>query len=295
MIDIARTICGRDPPLRRDRGGIRGRHPRPGPRENTRRGGRRDHRGAPRAREAGGRRLPDPHRAIGRVPVRGGRRRRHRRGLPHLPACRARGRGGARGQARLLREAARALAGAGPRHGPRLRGGRRHAGRRPRGALVPRVRPGQAAARRRRARAARDRHAHARILLGRDRALDYALATLRWPDGPIAHLEASWAEHDGFRTAFEVRGDKGMLVHDSRASAPLATQMAGGPAGPAMIPMTTLHETPYARQMRELVAGLSGGESRFVTGREGLRSLALALTVIEAADSGEVVRWRPPE
>jgi len=132
-------------------------------------------------------------------------------------------------------------------------------------------------------------------LTGRAGALDYALATLRWPDGPIAHLEASWAEHDGFRTAFEVRGDKGMLVHDSRASAPLATQMAGGPAGPAMIPMTTLHETPYARQMRELVAGLSGGESRFVTGREGLRSLALALTVIEAADSGEVVRWRPPE
>src|SRR3990170_3037754 len=132
-------------------------------------------------------------------------------------------------------------------------------------------------------------------LTGRAGALDYALATLRWPDGPIAHLEASWAEHDGFRTAFEVRGDKGMLVHDSRASAPLATQMAGGPAGPAMIPMTTLHETPYARQMRELVAGLSGGETRFVTGREGLRSLALALTVIEAADSGEVVRWRPPE
>lgn len=132
-------------------------------------------------------------------------------------------------------------------------------------------------------------------LTGRAGALDYALATLRWPDGPIAHVEASWAEHDGFRTAFEVRGERGMLVHDSRTSSPVATQMAGGPSGPAMIPLITLHETPYARQMRELVARLERGDEPAVSGHEGLRSLALALTVMEAADAGEVRRWIAPE
>ncbi len=131
-------------------------------------------------------------------------------------------------------------------------------------------------------------------LTGRAGVLDYALATLRWPDGPIAHLEASWAEHDGFRTAFEVRGERGMLTHDSRSSAPVSTQVPGGPAGPAMIPLTTLHDTPYARQMRDLVARLERGEDPVVPGREGLRSLALALAVMDAADSGEVVRWSPP-
>ncbi|MGH2500256.1 MAG: Gfo/Idh/MocA family protein [Candidatus Limnocylindria bacterium] len=135
---------------------------------------------------------------------------------------------------------------------------------------------------------------YGRRLTGRAGALDYALATLRWPDGPIAHLEASWAEHDGFRTTFEVRGERGMLVHDSRASAPLVTQVPGGPGGPAMIPLTTLHETPYRRQMRELVASFARGEDHAVPGREGLRSLALAFAVIEAADTGRVVRWSAP-
>jgi predicted dehydrogenase len=132
-------------------------------------------------------------------------------------------------------------------------------------------------------------------LTGRAGPLDYALATLRWRDGPIVHVEASWAEHDGFRTAFEVRGERGMLVHDSGASSPVATQVPGGPSGPAMIPLTTLHETPYARQMRDLVERLSRGDEPMVTGHEGLRSLALALAVIDAADSGKVVSWRPPQ
>jgi UDP-N-acetylglucosamine 3-dehydrogenase len=131
-------------------------------------------------------------------------------------------------------------------------------------------------------------------LTGRGGALDYALATLRWPDGPIAHVEASWAEHDGFRTAFEVRCERGMLAHDSRTASPVSTQVPGGPSGPAMIPLTTVHETPYARQMRSLVDRLAQGDEPLVTGREGLRSLELALTVIRAADAGEVVRWKPP-
>jgi predicted dehydrogenase len=131
-------------------------------------------------------------------------------------------------------------------------------------------------------------------LTGRGGALDYALATLRWPDGPIAHVEASWAEHDGFRTAFEVRGERGMLAHDSRKASPVSTQIPGGPSGPAMIPLTTVHETPYARQMRSLVDRLARGDEPLVSGREGLRSLALALTVIKAADAGEVIRWEPP-
>jgi predicted dehydrogenase len=135
---------------------------------------------------------------------------------------------------------------------------------------------------------------HARRLTGRAGVLDYALATLRWPSGPIVHLEASWAEHEGFRTTFEVRGDDGMIVHDSRAASPLAVQQPGGPGDPAMIPVATLHETPYRRQLRDLVGRLARGEEPLVTGHEALRSLELALAVADAAESGAVVRWVPP-
>lgn len=124
--------------------------------------------------------------------------------------------------------------------------------------------------------------------------LEYALATIRYDDRPIVQVEASWAEHAGFRTGFELRGDRGMLVHDSRSASPIALQSPSGPAGPAMMATPTLHETPYFRQLRDLFARIARGDPPLVDGREGLRSLALGLAVIRSADSGEVVHWKAP-
>jgi predicted dehydrogenase len=124
--------------------------------------------------------------------------------------------------------------------------------------------------------------------------LEYALATIRYDDRPIVQVEASWAEHAGFRTGFELRGDHGMLVHDSRAVSPIALQSPSGPAGPAMMATPTLRETPYALQLRDLFARIARGEPPLVDGREGLRSLALGLAVIRSADTGEVVAWKAP-
>ncbi len=124
--------------------------------------------------------------------------------------------------------------------------------------------------------------------------LEYALATIRYDERPIVQVEASWAEHAGFRTGFELRGDRGMLVHDSRTASPIALQSPSGPAGPAMMATPTLHETPYLVQLRDLFARLARGEPPVVDGREGLRSLALGLAVIRSADTGEVVQWKAP-
>ena len=130
--------------------------------------------------------------------------------------------------------------------------------------------------------------------LGGTAGLDYALATVRYTDGPIVHLESSWAEHSGFRTTFEIRGDAGLVTHDSRAAAPLQAQFPDGGAGPAVIPAPTLVETPYRRQFREFLRRIAGGEQPFVSGREALRSLGLALAVLRSAETGEVVAWTPP-
>ena len=124
--------------------------------------------------------------------------------------------------------------------------------------------------------------------------LDYALATIRYDDRPIVQLEASWAEHAGFRTGFELRGDRGMLVHDSRAVSPFVVQLPGGDGGGAVIPAPTLRESPYRRQLRDLTERIARNEAPLVDGREGLRSLGLGLAVIESADRGEVVAWTVP-
>jgi predicted dehydrogenase len=124
--------------------------------------------------------------------------------------------------------------------------------------------------------------------------LDYALATLRYDDRPIVQLEASWAEHAGFRTTFEIRGDRGLLVHDSRAVAPLVVQSSAGDATGSVIPAPTVRETPYRRQLRDVAERLARDDAPLVDGREGLRSLALGLAVIESAELGEVIPWRAP-
>jgi len=125
--------------------------------------------------------------------------------------------------------------------------------------------------------------------------LEYALATIRYDDRPIVQVEASWAEHAGFRTGFELRGDRGMLVHDSRAVSPIALQSPSGPAGPPMMATPTLLETPYLVQLRDFLRRIARGDPPLVDGREGQRSLALGLAVIRSADTGEVVDWKAPE
>jgi predicted dehydrogenase len=134
---------------------------------------------------------------------------------------------------------------------------------------------------------------YARRLATGPSGLDYAIATLRYDDRPIVHVEGSWAEHHGFRYGFEVRGDRGMLVHDSRAASPLTVQSPAH-GEPAMMAAPTVSESPYRRQLRDVLGRIRRGDRPLVDGHEGLRSLALGLAVIEAADLGAVVEWRAP-
>jgi hypothetical protein len=85
-----------------------------------------------------------------------------------------------------------------------------------------------------------------------------------------------------------------MVVHDSRAASPFVVQSPGGAAAPPMMAMPTLAESPYRRQLRDLVARLGRNEGPLVDGHEGLRSLALGLAIIEAADRGSVLEWKAP-
>ena len=133
----------------------------------------------------------------------------------------------------------------------------------------------------------------ARHMRAGDGGLEYALATLRFDDRPIVHIEGSWAEHGGFRTGFELRAANGMLVHDSRAASPFVVQAPGGGA-PAMMASPTLAESPYQRQLRDVFARIARGERPLVDGREGLRTLALGLAVIESAETGRVLAWNAP-
>ncbi|MGI8687474.1 MAG: Gfo/Idh/MocA family protein [Thermomicrobiales bacterium] len=122
--------------------------------------------------------------------------------------------------------------------------------------------------------------------------VDYAQAIIRFADGVIAHVEASWA-HSSFRTAIEITGEHGALRHASGETAPIRVEQvapAPSPSG-ALVPRGALPAGPYEIEMRHFLGCLASGEPFLTSGQEALRSLELALAVIESARTGRAVHF----
>src|SRR5918995_2396518 len=63
---------------------------------------------------------------------------------------------------------------------------------------------------------------YARGVMGREyNRLDYALTTLRFEGGPIAHVEGHWGYPAPFEYSIEVAGSKGLVTSDSTEAPPL--------------------------------------------------------------------------
>lgn len=109
---------------------------------------------------------------------------------------------------------------------------------------------------------------------------DYALTTLTFDSGAVAHVEATWMDPSGFRTTFEVCGSDGMIQYDNRAASSLLTHAGGKTLRDS--PMEA-YDDPYYKELRGFVdAATSGGELP-VTGYDGLMALSISLAAIESA------------
>ncbi len=124
---------------------------------------------------------------------------------------------------------------------------------------------------------------------------DYALATLRFTSGVIAHVEASWA-HAGFRTLFEIAGEHGTLRHDSEAAATMRRERSGWAESIATdtpLPPVSLGSSagdrPYAAELRHFIDRIADGQPFLTGGIEGLRALELALATLDSIQSGRPV------
>lgn len=121
--------------------------------------------------------------------------------------------------------------------------------------------------------------------------LDYALAVLRFENGVIAHVEASWA-HATFRTSIEVAGSAGLLRHASEESNAIRiehTTPRAAETARVQVPRSPLAEGPYQTELRHFLAAVAAGTPPLVTGDEAVRSLALALAVLESSRTGHPI------
>jgi predicted dehydrogenase len=122
--------------------------------------------------------------------------------------------------------------------------------------------------------------------------VDYALAILRFVNGVIAHVEASWA-HASFRTAIEITGEHGALRTSSEETRPIHVERvvpAPPPAG-AVVPRGPLPAGPYEMELRHFLACLTSGVPFLTTGEEGMRALEIGLAVLESVRTGRPVHF----
>ncbi len=127
-------------------------------------------------------------------------------------------------------------------------------------------------------------------------AFDHALAILTHANGAISHVEGSWAyPPPTFRTAFEIAGSQGLILHDSDATAAVRTFRQPVPTADipdVPVPSNPLLEDPYTTQIKAFYAALAHDAPLAVTADDGLKALEIALAAMESARTGRAMGIR---
>lgn len=115
---------------------------------------------------------------------------------------------------------------------------------------------------------------------------DYALTTLTFDSGAVAHVEATWMDPSGGRATYEVAGSGGLIQYDSRNTPTLRTHAGGKSMNEApLLP----EDDPYFNELRAFVDAAKARTSPPVTGYDGLMALSIALAARESALTDKVV------
>jgi predicted dehydrogenase len=112
---------------------------------------------------------------------------------------------------------------------------------------------------------------------------EYALTTLSTENGAVAHVATTWLDPSGFRTAFEICGNHGLLEYDSRQTPALRVATEDGQR---LESRPAPSDDPYYLQLSEFVACLEGDREPSVSAEDGMRAVAVSLAAIESAKSG---------
>lgn len=120
---------------------------------------------------------------------------------------------------------------------------------------------------------------------------DYALVTLRFESGVIAHVEAHWARPSGFVTSVEVAGTEGLLSFKSDEAVPLKIERKteGEVMGGVLVPESPTSVSPYYLELEHFINCLESGTSPDVSPEDGLEAVRTAEAALRSISSGRPV------
>ncbi len=122
---------------------------------------------------------------------------------------------------------------------------------------------------------------------------EYALVTLRFMDGAIAHIEGGWAYPPGFfRTALDIAGTDGVIEWSSDDTVPMQTRLMNPPTGDAdevHVPGAKATDSPFTKQLKHFYECIENNSEPIVTAQDALSALELALAAIESSITGRPI------
>lgn len=132
---------------------------------------------------------------------------------------------------------------------------------------------------------------YAKSLLGRQYArLEYALVTLRFKSGVIAHVEGTWA-HEGFSMKFELAGQTGIIEYDSSKELPIFahTRSRSEGTGGVAVPESPLKENPYYSELKHFISCIESGNDPVVTAEDAYKAAEIALAALKSIETNKPV------
>lgn len=107
---------------------------------------------------------------------------------------------------------------------------------------------------------------------------DYALSTIRFTCGALAHVESEWSTRTEPGTSIEICGSKGMIEWDSRKTASLR-------AGSFFEQNIAPDDDPFYLALSAWMKSIREGVPVPISVEDGIKSLKLALLAIESAQT----------
>ncbi|MGH3148741.1 MAG: Gfo/Idh/MocA family protein [Rubrobacter sp.] len=126
---------------------------------------------------------------------------------------------------------------------------------------------------------------YARGVLGREyNRLDYALVTLRFQNGAIAHVEGHWGYPGPFNYRIEVAGSRALVSADS--TQPASLELLRGPEAEGHTPDVVAGRSPYQAELEHFVRCIGTGDDPVVAADDAYEALRIGLAATESILSG---------
>lgn len=131
---------------------------------------------------------------------------------------------------------------------------------------------------------------YAKSTYGREfNRMDYALVTLRFSNGPIAHVEGHWGYPEPFCYTVEIAGTETLATIDStkHSSFKLVTGSLG--SGDGEIPQSQFGKNPYQLELEHFIHCAQTREEPVVTGTDAYEALKISLAAMESVATGKPI------